>query len=104
MGLSATFLALGTRHVIASVVPVPDAETAPLMVALHQLLATGQPVTPALAQAQRNLDHSHSRAMAAAAGFVSIGTGALLQPPEQAGHAGELYIRPDNNRRPWSTR
>ena len=76
MGLSATFLALGTRHIIASVVPVPDAETVPLMVALHQLLATGQPATPALAQAQRNLDHSHSRAMAAAAGFISIGAGA----------------------------
>jgi len=77
MGLSATFLALGTRHIVASVVPVPDAETAPLMVSLHQLLATGQPITSALAQAQRNLDHSHSRAMAVAAGFMSIGTGAL---------------------------
>jgi tetratricopeptide (TPR) repeat protein len=86
MGLSASFLALGTRHVIASVVPVPDAETAPLMVTLHQLLAAGQPITASLAQAQRNLDDSNPRASAAAAGFVSIGTGAPLQPPEQAGH------------------
>ena len=42
----------GTRQIIASVVPVPDAETAPLMIAFHRLLATGEPVTPALAQAQ----------------------------------------------------
>jgi CHAT domain-containing protein len=75
MGLSATFLALGTQHVVASVVPVPDAETAPLMIAFHQLLATGEPATPALAAAQRQLDHGSPPAMAAAAGFVSIGTG-----------------------------
>jgi tetratricopeptide (TPR) repeat protein len=76
LGLSATFLALGTRHVIASVVPVPDAETAPLMVAFHRRLAAGEAVTPALAQAQRQLGATHPAAMAAAAGFVSIGTGA----------------------------
>ena len=78
MGLSATFLALGTRYVIASVVPVPDAETAPLMIAFHQLLAAGEPATPALAQAQRHLGSDHPSAMAAAAGFVSIGTGGAL--------------------------
>ena len=74
MGLSATFLALGTRQIIASVVPVPDAETAPLMIAFHQLLATGEPVTPALAQAQWQLGNGDPLALAAAAGFVSIGT------------------------------
>jgi CHAT domain-containing protein len=78
MGLSATFLALGTRQVVASVVPVPDAETAQLMVAFHQLLATGEAATPALAQAQQHLGHGHPPAMAAAAGFVSIGTGGAL--------------------------
>ena len=57
MGLSATFLALGTRHVVASVVPVPDAETAPLMIAFHRLLAAGQPPTSALARAQQQLGH-----------------------------------------------
>lgn len=77
MGLSATFLALGTRQIIASVVPVPDAETAPLMIAFHQLLASGEPVAPALAQAQWQLGNGDPLALAAAAGFVSIGTGAL---------------------------
>ena len=79
LGLSATFLALGTRHVIASVVPVPDAETAPLMIAFHRLIAAGQSPAPALAQAQKQLGSTHPAAMAAAAGFVSIGTGAA--PP-----------------------
>jgi hypothetical protein len=74
LGLSATFLALGTRQVIASVVPVPDAETAPLMVALHRFLAAGQPAAAALALAQQQLGGTHPAAMAAAAGFVSIGT------------------------------
>src|SRR6266487_3609725 len=72
LGLSATFLALGTRHVIASVVPVPDAETAPLMIAFHRFLAAGQPPAAALATAQQQL--GGTRATAAAAGFVSIGT------------------------------
>jgi tetratricopeptide (TPR) repeat protein len=78
MGLSAAFLALGTRQVIASVVPVPDAETAPLMIALHRLLATGTPAAQSLAVAQMQLSASRPAAMAAAAGFVSIGPGATL--------------------------
>ncbi len=80
MGLSATFLALGTRHIIASVVPVPDAETVPLMIALHQRLASGETPVSALAEAQRQLGHSHPAAMAAAAGFVSIGTDVTVPP------------------------
>lgn len=78
MGLSAAFLALGTRQVIASVVPAPDAETTPLMIALHRLLAAGTPGVPSLALAQQQLRHSHPAAMAAAAGFVSIGSGITL--------------------------
>jgi CHAT domain-containing protein len=80
MGLSATFLALGTRHIIASVVPVPDAETVPLMIAFHQRLASGETPVSALAEAQRQLGHSHPAAMAAAAGFVSIGTDVTVPP------------------------
>ena len=80
MGLSATFLALGTRHVIASVVPVPDAETVPLMIAFHQRLVGGETPMSALAEAQQELGRSHPAAMAAAAGFVSIGTNVALPP------------------------
>ncbi len=67
----------------ADMVPVPDAETAPLMIEFHRLLATGVPATPALAQAQKHLGDSHPAAMAAAAGFVSIGTGAVLSAPAE---------------------
>jgi hypothetical protein len=74
LGLSATFLALGTRHVIAPVVSVPDAETAPLMISFHRFLASGVPAASALAQAQAQLADTQPAATAAAAGFVSIGT------------------------------
>jgi tetratricopeptide (TPR) repeat protein len=73
IGLSATFLALGTSQVVASVIPVPDAETVPLMVAFHRRLAAGTPTVPALAAAQAELGAGAPGAMAAAAGFVSIG-------------------------------
>jgi tetratricopeptide (TPR) repeat protein len=78
MGLSVAFLALGTRQVIASVVPVPDAETAPLMIAFHRLLAAGESAAMSMALAQRQLSSGRPAAMAAAAGFVSIGPGAAL--------------------------
>jgi tetratricopeptide (TPR) repeat protein len=76
LGLSATFLALGTSHIIASVVPVPDSETAPLMTTFHRLLVAGQPPAAALAAAQLQLGGTHPAAVATAAGFVSIGTAA----------------------------
>jgi len=45
-------------QLVASVVPVPDAETAPLMVAFHQRLAAGAPPASALAAAQNELGGS----------------------------------------------
>ncbi|HEY3606115.1 MAG TPA: CHAT domain-containing protein [Pseudonocardiaceae bacterium] len=78
LGLGATFLARGTGALIASVVPVPDAETAPLMVALHRGLATGHAPADALAAAQRDVPADDLAAIAAAAGFVCLGAS---QPP-----------------------
>ncbi|HWG15546.1 MAG TPA: CHAT domain-containing protein [Streptosporangiaceae bacterium] len=82
MGLSAMFLALGTSQVVASVVPVPvpDAETVPLMVAFHRRLAAGTPTVPALAAAQAEAGHGEAESMAAAAGFISIGTAPRHRP------------------------
>jgi tetratricopeptide (TPR) repeat protein len=74
LGLSATFLSLGSRQIIASVIPVPDAETTPLMIEFHQLLVTGLPAASALATAQRRLSDDSHAAMAAAAGFVCMGS------------------------------
>lgn len=78
LGLTATLLARGARQVVASVVPVPDAETAPLMTAFHELLVTGVSAAEALAGAQRRVDGA--AAVAAAAGFVCIGGTFALAP------------------------
>jgi len=75
LGLSATFLSLGTRRLVASVVPLPDAETAPVMVAFHRLLAAGRPPAAALADAQQQMAGEEAKVMAASAGFVCIGAG-----------------------------
>ncbi|HEY7147445.1 MAG TPA: CHAT domain-containing protein [Streptosporangiaceae bacterium] len=72
LGLAATLLSHGTNQIIAAVVPVPDAETTPLMVELHRLLAAGQPAAAALARAQQ-VARDASPAAAAAAGFVCLG-------------------------------
>jgi tetratricopeptide (TPR) repeat protein len=73
LGLGATFIARGTVQLVASVVPVPDAETAPLMTALHRELRAGRPAAEALAEAQRGSRDEGPRELAAAAGFVCVG-------------------------------
>jgi CHAT domain-containing protein len=80
LGLSATLLAAGTAQLVASVLPVPDAETAPLMVAFHRLLAAGTPAAAALATAQQRLADAEPASLAAAAGFVCIGSGRPAAP------------------------
>jgi CHAT domain-containing protein len=79
LGLSATFLSLGAQHIIASLAPVPDAETAPLMVAFHRLLTFGHSAATALASAQQRLAGENTAAMAAAAGFVCMGADVTLR-------------------------
>jgi tetratricopeptide (TPR) repeat protein len=69
LGFVAALLGLGTRAVIASVVPVGDEATAPLMVALHERLHAGDPPAEALARARR------ARPSALAASFVCFGAG-----------------------------
>ncbi|MBB5953609.1 tetratricopeptide (TPR) repeat protein [Saccharothrix tamanrassetensis] len=75
LGLSATFIERGAARVIASVVPIPDTETRPLMTAVHRRLASGEPPAEALAAAQREVSTTDPAAFAAAAGFVCIGAG-----------------------------
>jgi tetratricopeptide (TPR) repeat protein len=73
LGLAATLLSRGANQIVAAVVPVPDAETTPLMVELHRLLAAGEPPPAALAAAQEKVARDASPAAAAAAGFVCLG-------------------------------
>ena len=66
LGLASALLGMGTRTVVASVVPVPDAEAKRVMLAFHKHLAAGDTPASALAKAQ---------ARAAVPGFVCLGSG-----------------------------
>ncbi|MGH3930642.1 MAG: CHAT domain-containing protein, partial [Pseudonocardiaceae bacterium] len=79
LGLSATLIARGAAQLVASVVPIPDAETASLMVAFHRRLADGQPAAVALADAQKELRNEEPVTLAATAGFVCIGAGVSVR-------------------------
>jgi CHAT domain-containing protein len=75
MGLVAGLLALGTRTVVASVFPVPDEATKPLMLSLHRGLRAGLGPAAALARAQAGSTRSGPTGIAAAAAFVCFGAG-----------------------------
>jgi CHAT domain-containing protein len=85
MGLAQALLALGAEAVVATVVPVDDEATRPLMVDLHRRLAAGEPVATALALAQSGHDAGDPRSVAAAAAFVCFGAGLLPAPVSAAG-------------------
>jgi CHAT domain-containing protein len=69
LGLTAALLALGTRSLVATVVPVPDKESRPVMLRFHRHLLTGLGPAAALAATQREL------ASATATSFVCFGAG-----------------------------
>jgi CHAT domain len=71
LGIAAALIGMGTRTIIASVVPVPDAGAKRLMISLHRRLAAGDPPAAALARAQAGL----KRGGYGQAGFVCLGTG-----------------------------
>jgi hypothetical protein len=70
LGFAAALIGMGTRTIIASVVPVPDAAAKRLMIALHRDLTAGRSAAVALARAQRALRSAQSPL----AGFVCLGT------------------------------
>jgi hypothetical protein len=69
LGFAATMLALGTRTIVASPLPVPDAAARRLMLAFHAEVAGGASPATALARAEASLGRSSS------AGFVCLGVG-----------------------------
>ena len=71
LGFSAALLASGTRTIVASVVPVPDAAARRLMLDFHRRLAGGASPATALAAAQAGLRADQS----ALAGFLCLGVG-----------------------------
>ncbi|MEV5891359.1 CHAT domain-containing protein [Nonomuraea fuscirosea] len=78
LGLSATFLALGTRTIVAPVLSILDTESTTLMIALHKLLAAGHSTASALAQAQQQVARDNLEAYAVAAGFVCLGADSAM--------------------------
>ncbi len=75
LGFSAAFLGLGTRQLVAAVVPIPDGAAVELMTSFHRLLANGMSAAEALARVQHQGAGGPPGARAAAAGFVCMGAG-----------------------------
>ena len=71
LGFAAALLNMGTRTVIASTLPVPDAAAKRLMRALHERLVAGEAPARALAGAQRLV----ARGESALTGFACLGSG-----------------------------
>jgi tetratricopeptide (TPR) repeat protein len=80
LGLCAAFMAHGTRQIIASVTPIPDAQATHLMIDFHRALTVGNCAAVALAQTQQRLATDDTTAMATAAGFVCIGADFIPDP------------------------
>ncbi|HTX09950.1 MAG TPA: CHAT domain-containing protein [Solirubrobacteraceae bacterium] len=80
LGIAAALIAMGTRTIIASVVPVPDAGAKRLMASLHGHLTAGDAPSVALAKAQAGMMGGPPAPAAvpgppAQAGFVCLGAG-----------------------------
>jgi tetratricopeptide (TPR) repeat protein len=73
LGLGAAFIAQGTRQIVASVIPIPDAQATHLMIAFHRALTEGNSAATALAQSQQRFASEDAAAMATAAAFVCLG-------------------------------
>ena len=72
LGLVSALVALGSSGVVASVVPVNDPATVPLMVGLHGRLRLGDDLAEALAQARVSAGDGHL-ARTAAQSFIALG-------------------------------
>ena len=72
LGLVSALIALGSAGVVASVVPVNDPATVPLMTALHQHLRAGSDLAQALMLAQHEVGNDPV-ARATAYSFIALG-------------------------------
>ncbi len=76
LGLTAALLNRGTRTLIAPVVAIPDADTAPVMTAYHQGLIAGHAASSALRRALGQAwDSGEPGLMATACAFACLGSG-----------------------------
>ncbi|WUJ70525.1 CHAT domain-containing protein [Kribbella soli] len=72
LGLSSSLIPLGAAGILASVVPVNDPATAPLMLALHDNLQSGQSLATAFAGARKEA-RGDPVTIAAARSFIALG-------------------------------
>ena len=72
LGLVSALVALGSSGVVASVVPVNDPATVPLMLGLHGRLQAGDELADALAQARASAGDGHL-ARTAGQSFIALG-------------------------------
>ncbi len=75
VGFLSVLLAAGTDTVIASIVPIPDLETAPLMTAFHRRVVAGERPASALATAAALASDGSPAAFLAATAFTCFGSG-----------------------------
>jgi CHAT domain-containing protein len=72
LGLVSGLVPLGAAGILASVVPVNDAATAPLMLALHRQLSTGAGLAEALMHARAEAG-ADPVAQATVRSFIALG-------------------------------
>jgi CHAT domain-containing protein len=72
LGLTTALLPMGTAGIVATIVPVNDSATAPLMCALHAALRTGATLAESLATARKNAE-GEPIDLATAWSFVALG-------------------------------
>jgi tetratricopeptide (TPR) repeat protein len=75
LGLVASLLSLGTAGVVASTVPVPDADTTELMTSLHDHLLAGDSLAGALRHARTSVDASTPSGFVVTTAFSCFGAG-----------------------------
>jgi CHAT domain-containing protein len=75
IGAAAALLTAGTSTLVASVIAIPDRATVDLMTGYHAALRAGMSPAAALAQVQVSVDTEDPAAIAAAAGFICMGSG-----------------------------
>jgi len=75
LGFASAFLARETAGIVAATIPVPDVETAPLMLSLHRRLLKGDSLPEALQQARSSVDTSSPEGLAASLAFTCFGAG-----------------------------
>ena len=73
LGLTSALISLGAAGVVASIIPVSDPGTVPLMLALHHHLRSGSGLAEALMLAQRAADADFA-AYSTARSFIALGT------------------------------